>query len=159
PGRSRDALASGRRSTYVPDPRRRKGQHPDDLDFPDQDLVHGRPRRDRARRAGAARSLRARARPGRGELMSEASAATADTNQAVPRRGRIRSISYYVVLVVAGILLLLSTFAIWVNRVALNTTVFVDTSTSLTQNAQIRQAIATRAVDDLYASVDVQAEI
>ncbi len=91
--------------------------------------------------------------------MTEASAPTAAAQQSVRRRGRIRSISYYAVLVVAGILLLLSTFAIWVNRVALNTSVFVGTSTSLTQNPRIRQAIATRAVDDLYASVDVQAEI
>ena len=53
--------------------------------------------------------------------MTEASASTAAAQQSVRRRGRIRSISYYAVLVVAGILLLLSTFAIWVNRVALNT--------------------------------------
>jgi len=92
--------------------------------------------------------------------MTEASTATgASAQQGVRRRGRIRSIAYYAVLVIAGILLLLSTFAIWVNRVALNTSVFVDTSTSLTQNDRIRQAIATRAVDDLYANVDVQAEI
>jgi hypothetical protein len=91
--------------------------------------------------------------------MTEASASTPAAQQSVRRRGRIRSISYYAVLVIAGILLLLSTFAIWVNRVALNTNQFVSTSTSLTQNDRIRQAIATRAVDDLYASVDVQAQI
>jgi hypothetical protein len=90
--------------------------------------------------------------------MTEVSAPTAAA-QDVRRRGRIRSIAYYAVLVIAGILLLLSTFAIWINRVALNTNTFVNTSTSLTQNDRIRQAIATRAVDDLYASVDVQAQI
>jgi Short C-terminal domain len=92
--------------------------------------------------------------------MTEAGEATGVSAQhSGEPRGHVRSIAYYVVLVLAGILLLLSTFAIWVNRVALNTSVFVDTSTSLTQDDRIRQAIATRAVDDLYASVDVQAEI
>src|SRR5712691_9164317 len=79
--------------------------------------------------------------------------------QTPPRRSRLRSTGYYVALVVAGILLLLSTFAVWVNRVALNTSVFVNTNTRLIEDNRIRQAIATTAVDDLYASVDVQAEI
>jgi Short C-terminal domain len=63
------------------------------------------------------------------------------------------------VLVIAGLLLLLSSFAIWVNRVALNTSVFSDTSSSLLDNPEIRSAVATRAVDELFASVDVQAEV
>ena len=92
--------------------------------------------------------------------MSEAEEPTSEgTKPALPRRSRIRSTGYYVALVVAGILLLLSTFAVWVDRVALNTSVFVDTNTSLIENDHIRQAIATTAVDDLYSSVDVQAEI
>jgi len=65
----------------------------------------------------------------------------------------------WVVLVVSGLLLLLSTFAIWINRVALNTSVFTDTSTSLLDNPEIRSAVANRAVDELFANVDVQAEI
>jgi len=83
------------------------------------------------------------------------------TTEAAPTRdrSRIRSVAYYVTLVVAGILLLLSTYAVWVNRVALNTSVFVNTNTKLIENPQIRQTIATTAVDDLYSSVDVQAEI
>jgi len=76
-----------------------------------------------------------------------------------PKPSRGRSISLYVLLVLAGLLLLLSSFAVWVNRVALNTDVFVDTSTQLIEDDAIRQAIATKAVDELYASVDVQAEI
>jgi hypothetical protein len=61
------------------------------------------------------------------------------------------------VLVVAGLLLLLSSFAIWIDRVALNTGVFTDTSSSLLENDAIRSAVATRAVDELYANVDVEA--
>jgi hypothetical protein len=73
--------------------------------------------------------------------------------------GRGRRIGVYVLLVVAGVLLLLTSFAVWVNRVALNTNQFVATSSELIDDDAIRQAIATRAVDELYANVDVQAEL
>ena len=62
-------------------------------------------------------------------------------------------------LVIAGLLLLLSSFAVWINRVALNTTVFTSTSSSLLDNDEIRIAVANRAVDELFANVDVQAEV
>lgn len=74
-----------------------------------------------------------------------------------PRRGR--SAGVWAVLLVAGLLLLLSTFAVWVDRVALSTNVFVDTSAELIEDKAIRNAVATRAVDELFDSVDVQAEI
>jgi len=64
-----------------------------------------------------------------------------------------------VVLVLAGLLLLVSAFAIWVNRVALNTQVFTDPSTELIEDDAIRQAVSTRVVDELFESVDVQAEL
>jgi hypothetical protein len=65
----------------------------------------------------------------------------------------------WVVLVLAGLLLLLAAFAVWVNRVALNTEVFASTSSSLLDDDEIRAAVANRAVDELFANVDVQAEI
>jgi len=70
-----------------------------------------------------------------------------------PRRGR--AVGAWIALVLAGLLLLLSSFAVWVNRVALNTDVFVDTSSELLADDAIRSAVATRAVDELYAEVDV----
>jgi hypothetical protein len=69
--------------------------------------------------------------------------------------GRGRAIGAWIALVLAGLLLLLSSFAVWVNRVALNTDVFVDTSSELLEDDAIRSAVATRAVDELYAEVDV----
>jgi hypothetical protein len=85
-----------------------------------------------------------------------------DVNQA-PEPGRLqsrrRSVGVWIVLVVAGLLLLLSSFAIWVNRVALNTGVFTDTSSSLLDDPAIRSAVANRAVDELFANVDVQVEV
>jgi hypothetical protein len=75
------------------------------------------------------------------------------------RQSRGRAAGVWVVLVVAGLLLLLSSFAIWINRVALNTGVFSDTSSSLLDDPAIRSAVANRAVDELFANVDVQAEV
>jgi hypothetical protein len=63
------------------------------------------------------------------------------------------------VLVLAGLLLLLSSFAVWVNRVALNTSVFADTADQLIDDPEIREAVAQRSVDVLYANVDVEAVI
>jgi hypothetical protein len=74
-----------------------------------------------------------------------------------PPPGRGRAIGAWIALVLAGLLLLLSSFAVWVNRVALNTDVFVDTSSELLEDDAIRSAVATRAVDELYAEVDVAA--
>lgn len=47
----------------------------------------------------------------------------------------------------------------WVDRVALNNDVFFDTSTELIRDDEIHTAVATRAVDELFLSVDVQAEL
>ena len=68
--------------------------------------------------------------------------------QPEPRRAqsRGRATVVWAVLVLAGLLLLLSSFAVWINRVALNTGVFTDTSSSLLDNDQIRRAVANRAV-------------
>jgi hypothetical protein len=88
--------------------------------------------------------------------MSEAATAAPSAR---PKKRRGRSAAVWIVLVVAGLLLLVSSFAVWVNRVALNTEVFVDTSTELIEDEAIRSAVATRAVDELFDSVDVEAEI
>jgi len=84
-----------------------------------------------------------------------------ESSPAAPSRkqSRGRGAAVWVVLVIAGLLLLLSSFAVWINRVALNTSVFTDTSSSLLDDPAIRSAVANRAVDELFASVDVQAEV
>jgi Short C-terminal domain len=87
--------------------------------------------------------------------------AEAETTTAAPARkqSRKRAAGVWVVLVIAGLLLLLSSFAVWINRVALNTSVFADTSSSLLDDPAIRTAVANRAVDELFANVDVQEEV
>ena len=84
-----------------------------------------------------------------------------ETPAAAPRRRQSfgRGAAVWVVLVIAGLLLLLSSFAVWINRVALNTNQFADTSSSLLDDPAIRSAVANRAVDELFANVDVQAEV
>ena len=84
-----------------------------------------------------------------------------ETTPAAPaqKQSRGRGAGVWVVLVVAGVLLLLSSFAVWINRVALNTNQFADTSSTLLDDPAIRSAVANRAVDELFANVDVQAEV
>lgn len=72
---------------------------------------------------------------------------------------RARSVAVWTLLVLAGLFLLLGSFAVWVDRVALNTEVFVDTSSELLDDDAIRTVVAARAVDELFDNVDVQAEI
>lgn len=81
------------------------------------------------------------------------------SSKTAPERRRERSVAVWVMLIVAGLLLLLTSFAVWIDRVALNTSVFTDTSASLLDDETIRRAVATRAVDELYANVDVEAAI
>jgi hypothetical protein len=85
--------------------------------------------------------------------------ATAAQEASRPKRRRGRATVAWIVLVLAGLFLLLSSFAVWVNRVALNTEVFSDTSSQLLEDDAIRTAVATRAVDELFDSVDVNAEL
>jgi uncharacterized membrane protein len=73
--------------------------------------------------------------------------------------GRGRTFAVYALLLVGGFFLLATSFAVWVDRVALNTNQFVNTSSQLLEDDAIRQVIANRAVDELYANVDVQAAI
>jgi hypothetical protein len=81
------------------------------------------------------------------------------TQTPAPNQSRGRATGVWIVLVLAGFLLLLSSFAVWIDRVALNTGEFTDTSASLLDNDRIRSAVANRAVDELFANVDVQAEV
>jgi hypothetical protein len=78
---------------------------------------------------------------------------------ASPAPSRARAVGVYALVAFAAILLFVSTFAVWVDRVALNTGVFADTSSELIENEAIRSAVATRAVDELYESVDVEEEL
>ncbi len=72
-------------------------------------------------------------------------------------RGRRRVVKALIVL--GSVLAFLSVFAIWVERQALNTSDWVDTSDRLIQNSTIRSAVGEYLVDQLYANVDVEKEL
>jgi hypothetical protein len=74
-----------------------------------------------------------------------------------PRRWRRRLVRALVVL--ASVLAFFSVFAIWVERQALNTDDWVNTSGELIENSTIRTAVANYLVDQLYANVNVKKEV
>jgi hypothetical protein len=62
-------------------------------------------------------------------------------------------------LVAATLIAFLAIFSIWVNRQALNTDNWVDTSGKLLRNEEIRTQLSDYLADELFANVDVQAEL
>lgn len=72
-------------------------------------------------------------------------------------RARRRTVKALVVL--GSVLAFLSVFAIWVERQALNTNDWVDTSGRLIQNEEIRKAVGNYLVDQLYANVNIKKEL
>jgi hypothetical protein len=62
-------------------------------------------------------------------------------------------------LVIATLLAFLAIFSIWVNRQALNTDNWVDTSDKLLQNDEVKTQLSNYLADELFANVDVQAEL
>ncbi|MGN6216656.1 MAG: SHOCT domain-containing protein [Solirubrobacterales bacterium] len=72
-------------------------------------------------------------------------------------RGRRRTVRALIVL--GSVLAFLSVFAIWIERQALNTNDWVETSGKLLQNAKIREAVGNYLVDQLYENVNVRKEL
>jgi hypothetical protein len=64
-----------------------------------------------------------------------------------------------VILVVATVLAIFSIFAVWANRQLMNPTNWAKTSTALLQKQTIRTALSGYLIDQLYANVDVQAQL
>ena len=64
-----------------------------------------------------------------------------------------------ILLGLATLLTVLAIFALWVNRQALDTNDWTRTSTRLLQDARVRSTVSTYLVDQLYANVDVAAEL
>jgi hypothetical protein len=62
-------------------------------------------------------------------------------------------------LLIGTLLAFLAIFSIWVNRQALNTENWVDTSGRLLQDEEIRAQLSDYLADELFANVDVQAEL
>src|SRR5947209_7053475 len=76
-----------------------------------------------------------------------------------PVAGPGAMIAARVLLGLATLLTVLAIFALWVNRQALDTADWTQTSTRLLQDGRIRSALSTYLVDQLYANVDVAGEL
>jgi Short C-terminal domain len=61
--------------------------------------------------------------------------------------------------VLGSLLVVIACFSTWAERQALNTDDWVKTSSKLLENEQIQKALANYAVDQLYADVNVNAEL
>jgi hypothetical protein len=68
-------------------------------------------------------------------------------------------ITVRILVALASVLAFLAIFTSWVDRQALDTDEWVDTSGKLLEDREIEAALATYAVDQLYANVDVNALI
>ncbi len=71
--------------------------------------------------------------------------------------GRHRAVA--ALLVVATLLGFVSVFAVWAKRQLLETDTYAATSSKLLENKEIRQAVASFLVNELYANVNVEAEL
>jgi hypothetical protein len=70
------------------------------------------------------------------------------------RRGAV-----YALIAFGTLLLFLSIFAIWANRQLLETDTWVDTSSELLEDDEVRTVVADFMVDQLFTAVDVEAEL
>src|SRR5437762_1659574 len=63
------------------------------------------------------------------------------------------------IIVLATLIGFVSVFAVWAKRQLLETSTYTETSTKLLENQDIRDAVATFMVDQLYANVNVEAKL
>ncbi|MBK5232845.1 MAG: SHOCT domain-containing protein [Thermoleophilia bacterium] len=71
-----------------------------------------------------------------------------------PHRGWVRFLT-----ILIGVITVVAILATWVDRQVFDTEEFGDTSVKMLQDKEVRDAIATFAVDELYAEVNVDAEL
>lgn len=74
-----------------------------------------------------------------------------------PVRDRPRLVQ--VLLVLASLLAVVAIFSAWIERQALDTDEWVETSTRLLEEDEIRAALSQFTMDELYAEVDVEADL
>ena len=78
---------------------------------------------------------------------------------ATPPLSTGRRIAVWACIVLAGLIAVVSALTIWVKRQALETDRWVDTSTQLLEDDEIRGALSIYLVDQLYGNVDVAQEL
>jgi hypothetical protein len=84
---------------------------------------------------------------------------SAHAPRAAPPLTRNRAIAVWSLVVVASLLLLVSSLTVWVKRQALDTNNWTNTSGQMLANDEIRQQLSIYLVDTLFASTDATARI
>ncbi len=79
--------------------------------------------------------------------------------EAAPDPASGRRVLPSILVAVASLLAVLAVFALWADRQALETDSWVETSTELLADDDIREALSVYLIDQLYANVDVENEI
>jgi hypothetical protein len=82
---------------------------------------------------------------------------TEETAKAAPATGHPKAV--VALLIVGTLVAFLAIFSIWANRQALNTDNWVSTSERLLQNEAVQERLSGYLADQLFANVDVQAEL
>lgn len=73
-----------------------------------------------------------------------------------PRR---RSVAVWALLALGTLIVLVGSLTVWVKRQALDTDAWVDTSATLLEDDDVRQALSIYVVDQLYANLDPEAAL
>ena len=76
-----------------------------------------------------------------------------------PRRRRIRRSIVGLLVALSCLLVLLSTTEVWAHRTLLNTPTFVGTVAPVFQDPAVASAVATRATDELFTELNLQARL
>jgi hypothetical protein len=77
----------------------------------------------------------------------------------VARLPRGRRYAVRALLTLGTLLAIVAIFAVWANRQALNADNWANTSTALLENQDVRTQVSTLLIDQVYANVDVNAEL
>src|SRR4051812_4904042 len=70
-----------------------------------------------------------------------------------------RRAAIYGLVVLASLLIVLGIVAAWIDRVALDNETYTDTSSEVLAQPEVQSVLATYLVDQLYANVDVEAQV
>jgi septal ring factor EnvC (AmiA/AmiB activator) len=95
----------------------------------------------------------------RSDTPSERAPAAAPEPAGSVQRERRRGVLVWSLIVLASVLLLVSMTANWVQRAALDTDQVEDTTDQILADQDVQEALSIYLVDQLYANVDVQAEL
>lgn len=73
--------------------------------------------------------------------------------------GRAHSLAVHLSIVLGAVVLLITAVNVWVDRAALNTDNWVDAADELLADPEVRSAVSTYVVDQLYLNVDVSTSL